>query len=70
MDKTIGVRLPTWMLEALDAEAQQDMGSRSAVVRRALLAHFEGTGRGGDRPSRKSSNGSSRRPRRNARGRK
>jgi hypothetical protein len=70
MDKTLGIRLPDWMLEAIDAEARRDMASRSAVVRRALLGHFEGVGRPVDRSPRKARNGSGSGARRNARGRK
>lgn len=70
MDKTIGVRLPDWLVDEVDSAADIRMETRSAFVRR-VLANWIAENRGTNgRPPRKAHSGGGSRPRRNARGRK
>ena len=38
---TVGVALPTDLLRHLDSEAEQQMTTRAAVMRRALVEHLQ-----------------------------
>jgi len=41
LDVTLRVRVPTKLIEDLDKRARFEMGSRSALVRRALILYLQ-----------------------------
>ena len=70
MDKTIGVRMPDWMVKDLDALATSGAVDRSTLVRIAIMDYLGAGGTRRGRHALSTPKGSGRSSRRNAPGRK